>query len=187
MAGPLVVSAMPDPVLQERLDRMREAYFPAGRNRVPAHVSLFHQLPADILDLFVATTNSALRELEPAARIDGVRCLGRGVAYTLAAPGLSGLQAELAVRFASLLTKQDRQQYHPHITIQNKAEPAVARALAARLSAEFAPMAFAFAEIAVWHYEEGRWRAAAKLPWGGSGAPGDSCCSSQALRSRPPP
>jgi hypothetical protein len=42
---PLIVTLLLDPEAQERSDRLRSAHFPAERNHVAAHVTLFHALP----------------------------------------------------------------------------------------------------------------------------------------------
>ena len=52
---------------------------------------------------------------------------------------LTTLRASLARAWAPWLTPQDRQPFRPHVTVQNKAAPAEARALVERLSAGFAP------------------------------------------------
>jgi len=51
------------------------------------------------------------------------------VAYTLDAPELAALRAGLAAAWEPWLTPQDRQRHAPHVTVQNKVAPAVARAL----------------------------------------------------------
>ena len=42
---PLVVTLLLEPSAQERFDRVRAAHFPAERNHLAAHVTLFHALP----------------------------------------------------------------------------------------------------------------------------------------------
>ena len=42
---PLILSAVLDAPVQERLDALRRAHFPPERNHLDAHVTLFHHLP----------------------------------------------------------------------------------------------------------------------------------------------
>ena len=44
---PLVVTLLLDEVAQERFDALRRAHFPADRNHLQAHVTLFHALPGE--------------------------------------------------------------------------------------------------------------------------------------------
>ena len=94
--GTLVVTAQFGAETQRRFDAMRQEHFPVGRNRVPAHISLFHTLPVRLLDALTEDARRALPGLTPEARLTGVRFLGRGVAYAVEAPGLSRLRATLA-------------------------------------------------------------------------------------------
>ncbi len=142
---------------QARFEVLRQRHYPAALNRIPAHLSLFHQLPED------AETEATLREVaEPtvafAVQVTGVRSLGRGVAYTVAAPELQRLHAELARRFESDLIPQDRQRFQPHIVVQNKAAPAEAKALLAELQAGFAPQTARATGLLWWEYLGGPWR-----------------------------
>jgi hypothetical protein len=95
-----------------------------------------------------------------------VRFLGRGVAYTLASTGLTELRRDLAVAWEPWLTPQDRQRHAPHVTVQNKVDPAVARALHARLSAAFEPGTVAARGLGLWRYLGGPWEPVARYPFG---------------------
>ena len=132
---------------------------------VGAHVTLFHALPGERVD-------DVRRELALAAdrppfdvTVTGLRFLGRGVAFDLAAPGLSAMRADVAAAFADDLTPQDRQWRHPHVTVQNKVEPAVARALHAELSAGFTPWTATARGLGLWHYRGGPWDLDAEFPF----------------------
>jgi hypothetical protein len=56
-----------------------------------------------------------------------------------------------------VLTPQDRASWRPHVTIQNKVEPAEARALLDRLKADFRPRPLAIVGFASWYYRGGPW------------------------------
>src|SRR3546814_6949572 len=81
----------------------------------------------------------------PAARLAEVMLLGRGVAYRVESPELTALRDELAEAFAGLLVPQDQGRPRFHITVQNKVEPAEAKALADELRRAFRPRPLAIA------------------------------------------
>jgi hypothetical protein len=120
-------------------------------------VTLFHALPGE--------RSAAVRdELATAAArppfdvaVAGVRFLGRGVAFDLAAAELTALRSTLATRFEPWLTPQDRQWSRPHVTVQNKVEPSVARALHAQLTAAFEPRTVTARGLGLWRYLGGPW------------------------------
>jgi hypothetical protein len=92
--------------------------------------------------------------------------MGRGVGYRVDSPGLAEIRAELAHAFTGLLTPQDQAGWRPHITIQNKVEPAVAKALHAELAARFVPRPLGLAGLAAWFYRGGPWEQIARYPFG---------------------
>jgi hypothetical protein len=98
--------------------------------------------------------------------VTGVRFLGRGVAYELSAPDLDELRGSLSRTWAPWLTPQDRQWHRPHVTVQNKVAPEVARALHARLSAAFEPERVTARGLGLWRYLGGPWEPLAELPFG---------------------
>jgi hypothetical protein len=155
--APIIVSALFAPGDQAWFDRQREAHFPAERNVLAAHLTLFHHLPPSAAPELARRLREATRSPAPAARIAGVFSLGRGVAYRIDSPGLSAIRAELAEAFAGLLTPQDGQGWRAHVTVQNKVEPAAARALLAELQAKFVARPVALAGLASWWYRGGPW------------------------------
>jgi 2'-5' RNA ligase len=178
---PLIVTLLLDSTAQERFDRLRAAHFPArplpgsrperargggeGVFRLAAHVTLFHALPGSAVDLVSADLVHAADRPAFDVAVTGVRSLGRGVAYTLDAPELTDLRAGLARAWSSLLTPQDRQRHSPHVTVQNKVEPAVARALRDRLAAEFVPHRVGARGLGLWRYLGGPWAPVAEFPF----------------------
>ncbi len=155
---PLIATARPGAAALARFEALRRTHFPPARNVVPAHISLFHQLPGSEADAVVARLKLAAREHpQPAVEVAGLRSLGRGVAYTLRSPSLAALHADLAAAWAPLLIPQDRVRFAGHVTVQNKVDPAVARATLAALSAGFTPWTFAVVAIDVWRYLDGPW------------------------------
>ena len=155
---PLILTARPDAATLARFEALRRAHFPAALNRVPAHISLFHQLPGSEYAAVVERLRLTAREHpRPPVTATGLRSLGRGVAITLRSPGLAALHADLAAAWEPLLIPQDRQRFAGHVTVQNKVMPAAAKATLATLSAGFVPFDFSIVAIDVWRYLDGPW------------------------------
>ena len=164
-ASALIVTLLLEPGAQERFDRLRAAHFTAERNHLAAHVTLFHALPGEQVDAVSADLADAARRPAFDVAVTGLRLLGRGVAYTLDAPELTVLRAGLAAAWEPWLTPQDRQRHAPHVTVQNKVDPAVARALRDRLAAEFVPHRVGARGLGLWRYLGGPWAPVAEYPF----------------------
>lgn len=152
---------------QNWFEAQRQAYFPPALNHIPAHLSLFHQLPGD------ANTGNVLRssaeQQRPfTLRMDGVRSMGRGVTYTLTSPELQSLHRALATQFTPHLTPQDRQPLRPHVVVQNKVEPAEAKLLLAQLQAGFRSREVPATGLLWWEYLGGPWRKLEEFPFSGT-------------------
>lgn len=151
-----VVTLAFDPVLQDRLERERRQHFPPERNIVPAHVSLFHHLPAEAGPEMRAILATACAGFAPMpATVTGVMSLGKGTAYRMQIDGR--LHAMLASAWHGMLRAQDRQAWRPHVTIQNKVTADAARSLHAGLSAGFMPFGGHAVAVRIWHYLGGPW------------------------------
>lgn len=148
-------------------DGLRRAHFPAERNQLPAHLTLFHHLPPSALDELRRLIAAELRgSVRPAARISRLLPLGRGVALAVESPGLVAIRARIADAMLGKLTPQDQAGWRPHITIQNKVTPSEARALLQALRADFRPRPLAIAGLALHHYRGGPWESAGEWKWG---------------------
>jgi 2'-5' RNA ligase len=124
----------------DRFQALRQAHFPAHRNFIPAHLTLFHHLPGCDPAAIAADLAATLHARTPVRlHATGLRFLGRGVAYAFDAPELTLLRNDLAARWSASLTPQDRQSFCPHVTVQNKVDPEEARKLKQRLEAGFQP------------------------------------------------
>jgi hypothetical protein len=156
--APIVVTALLGAEDQAWFDGLRRRYFPPERNQLPAHLTLFHHLPPGILDELKHRLAGATRgQRAPEARVSGLMSLGQGVAYRIESPDLDGIRALFAEAFAGLLTPQDRAGWRPHVTVQNKVEPAQAKALLAELRADFRLRAVRISGLASWWYRGGPW------------------------------
>ena len=163
--APLIVSAALDAPLQDRLDALRREHFPPERLVVGAHLTLFHALPGDQLEAVLAACRELAAQQQGGplpARATEPMPLGRGVAIRIEAPGLKELHRALQERFADVLTPQDRQGLHAHVTVQNKVEPAAAKALLAQLREVFEPQDGQVEALAVWRYHGGPWEPAGR-------------------------
>ena len=167
---PLIVTAALNEGAFAWFEDLRQIHFPPRRNRVPAHLTLFHALPGEHEPFIAETLKAACRECEPMQlSVRGPWFIGRGVAYRLASAELEHLRSELANAFSPWLTPQDRAPFRPHITVQNKAEPADARLLLERLQLEFEPFDIVAEALLVWRYLGGPWEAIARLPFSACG------------------
>jgi 2'-5' RNA ligase len=164
--APLIITLELDAATFTRLDELRKAHFPAALNRIPAHLSLIHQLPGDRLE----EVASSLAALAPAGAIplelSGLRLLGRGVAYDVTSPLLIELHRRIVKCWAEALIPQDRQKFTPHVTIQNKTSPQAARALRDALARDFQPIRGHGVALLVWRYLGGPWRLERRIGFG---------------------
>lgn len=157
-AAPVIVTATMGAADQRHFDRLRETHFPPERNHLPAHITLFHQLPPSSRDELDGLIRSIAADTPPpAAMIRDVYSLGRGVAFRIESPDLLAIRACIAGRFHGLLTAQDRGTPRLHITVQNKAAPGEARALQAALAERFHPHPLRIIGLAAHLYRGGPW------------------------------
>ena len=157
MAAPLILTLLLEDEAQARFDRLRAEHFPAERNFLQAHVTLFHALPGDHEDAVRAELGAAADRPRFSVAVTGVRSLGRGVAYDLASAELDDLRRGLADAWAHWVMPQDRQRHRAHVTVQNKVAPDAARALHQRLSASFEPGSVTATGLGLWRYLGGPW------------------------------
>jgi len=147
-----------DPDSTTRFDALRNWHFPADRLVVGAHVTLFHHLPGDQEPAIrIALADEAGRHRPLTATVVGPCSLGRGVAYDLDCPALVAARARLAERWTDRLTPQDRGWRRPHVTVQNKVTPEVARATLAELQSRPPLPPVTVLGFGLWRYLGGPW------------------------------
>jgi hypothetical protein len=160
MAQPFIVTAELPRDLFAWVNGLRAAHFPRERNWLKAHVTLFHAFAPSLREELRAMLGAlAGRYAAPACRLDGLMDLGGGTALRLHSPGMLEIRAEIAEHFHGALTAQDQHSPRLHITIQNKVEPAVARALQAELAPRLSPREFAFTGLGLHLYTNPHWEA----------------------------
>lgn len=162
MMSPLVVTLRCEGEGWHRCQDLRQKHFPPERNKVPAHIALFHLLPGEELAQVEADAFAVCSAFSSfPVQVTRPRSLGRGVALNLQSPELLELHGALSRTWEPWLTPQDQAKFSPHVTIQNKVNPAVARALLHSLTLSFEPFSFSATGVEVWHYRNGPWEPAA--------------------------
>lgn len=158
MTAPIIITAEMGKTDQAWANRLRREHFPPERNHLDAHITLFHHLPPGHLPE-IRSRLAALASLcpPPTARLSDVMLLGRGVAYRIDSPELLGLRDELAHDFSGLLIPQDQARPRLRITVQNKVEPPIAKALHTELSAIFQPRTLTISGLEAHYYRGGPW------------------------------
>jgi hypothetical protein len=156
--GPLIVTALFGGADFAFLEGLRRRHYPAERNRVPVHCTLFRHLAPDLGPELKRRLSAETRGIRPPeARLAGLIDLHDGVAFRIDSPELEDIRAGLAEAFAPMLIPQDRAGWSPHVTIQAKADRRTAKALLAELAATFAPRPLRIAGLASWRYLDGPW------------------------------
>ena len=164
---PLIVTALLDEASQAELDDRRRRWFPPGRRVVGAHLTLFHALPGGRV-VEVREVLDAVADRAPVrAGVSAPVSLGRGVAHPIDAPELVELHGRIGKAFAGDLTRQDGSRLRPHVTVQNKVDPATARATLAELSASHRPWTATATGLGLWRYRGGPWEAVTTFPFRG--------------------
>jgi hypothetical protein len=158
MTAPVIITAEMGEADQAWANALRARHFPPERNFLDAHITLFHHLPPSHLAEIKSRLAGLASECPaPVARLTEVMMLGKGVAYRAESLELLAIRDELAKAFQGLLIPQDQARPRLHITVQNKVEPATARALHAELSANFQPRPLIISGLAAHYYRGGPW------------------------------
>ncbi len=167
--APIIVAAEFGPADFAWLDGLRRAHFPPERNQIAAHLTLFHHLPPSLLPELDMRLKAATRGVKrPDAAIVEPMSLGRGVALRVRCDALVRIRTDLVEAFQGMLTPQDQAGWRPHVTIQNKVDPAAARALLATLTADpTIARPLAITGIATHYYRGGPWEPIARYRFAG--------------------
>ena len=157
-AAPFVLTLELDGYSFGLLDELRRRYFSPERNLVPAHVTLFHQLPGDrgreIKGMLkTAADKQAWIEVE----VSEVKGMEHGVAVFLRSARLNALRDSLSAEWWPWLGDRDRSGFRPHVTIQNKVDPAEARRTQRLAAAELRLRTVTGIGLHLWRYAGGPW------------------------------
>lgn len=158
LSGALIVTAQMGAEDFAWLDALRRRLYPPERNRVPAHLTMFHTLTP-------SAEHEARRRLAghsarpaPTARIVGLMDLGGGIAFRVVSDELDAIRDELAEDLHGLLGAPDSGGWRPHVTIQNKVAPKAARELLRSLERDFQPRPLRIAGLGLHRYLGGPWK-----------------------------
>ena len=159
-AAPFIVTAeLPGDILAWA-DALRRAYYPPERNKLAAHVTLFHSFAPSLREeLRGYLPQVAAEHAPPSARIAGLMDLGRGTAIELTCEHMLAIREEIADHFHGSLTEQDRHQPRLHVTVQNKVTKEEARALQRALEPGMEKRGFHFTGLGLHLYRGGPWEA----------------------------
>ena len=167
MAGALIVTAELAEGDYSWLEGLRRTHYPPGRNQVPAHLTIFHALPPSAETELRARLGRIVRQAPPSAKIAGLMDLGGGVAFRVVSAELDRIREELGDGLHGLLGAQDSGGWRPHVTIQNKVAPKVARALKESLERSFREQPLAISGLGLHRYLGGPWERLALYPFRG--------------------
>ena len=157
MAGALIVTAELGQSDLAWLDSLRRAHYPAERNQLPAHLTMFHALPPSVEGEVRARLAELVRRPAPCATVAGLMDLGGGVAFRIVSDDLDRIRAELAHDLSGLLSAQDRAGWRPHVTIQNKVSNRDAQELRHSLERGFQPRPLSIRGLGLHRYLGGPW------------------------------
>lgn len=149
-------------------DGLRRMHYPPERNRLEAHVTLFHSFAPSLRhELRGFLPRIAGEYAPPPARITGTMDLGTGTAIAIRGEGLQAIRAHIAEHFHGSLTAQDRHEPRLHITIQNKVAREAATALQRELAGVLEERDFTFTGLGLHLYRETYWEALGRWPFRG--------------------
>jgi len=168
MSAPFIVTAELPPDVLSWADALRRAHYPPERNKLAAHVTLFHSFAPSLREELRRTLGRfAGHYAPPEARCEGLMDLGRGTALAIQSPSMLAVRAAIAEHFHGALTAQDSHEPRLHITVQNKVTPTEARALQRELSATLQLRPFRFPALGLHLYRDTHWETLGTWPFRG--------------------
>ncbi|KAK9896187.1 hypothetical protein P389DRAFT_180032 [Cystobasidium minutum MCA 4210] len=179
---PVIVSAWLDDPIQEHFSGLRSKYFPAHRNYIQGHITLFQTLPSESLDLILQTLQQECSATPPFEIFcEPYKLTPNAVVYIpLKADKLISIRGNLRGSFKKNfdMTHQDvNPHYKPHATIVNK----VTKEEAARVFKEVKRLPRdeklkhgRALGLDVWFYRGGPWEHIRRISFGNSGGSRDS-------------
>jgi len=165
---PLILTLALDAASQAFFDRLRLQHFPPERNFLKAHLTLFHHLPPEEESIPTVIKKVCAQHTLMPLQVQAVVSIGKGVAFKIECPPLQQLHAFLQQQWKPWLLPQDVQKLWPHVTVQNKVDPATAKALQQQLSGSFTPFEAWGTGLTLWVYEGGPWRWLQHFPFVGA-------------------
>lgn len=156
--APLILTLALDEAAFLFFNQLRQEHFPAERNYLKAHLTLFHHLPGAEQSTITKHLEQVSQDQPPLSlAVSEVRSIGSGVAYRLVSQELQDLHHRLSWEWQAWLTPQDQQTLWPHVTVQNKVSKQKAQALYQQLSNAFEPFTATGIGLQLWEYQGGPW------------------------------
>lgn len=156
--NPVILTLKISPEAAAYFTELRKINFPAERNYLDAHLTLFHHLPGNEDAIFNAVKTVCEKQKPLVLKVTEVVSIGAGVAFKLESAELKQLHKNLQQQWQLWLTPQDKQALWPHITIQNKVDRQTAVQLQQELSATFTPFEIEGEGLTLWEYLNGPWQ-----------------------------
>ena len=164
-ASPLILTLALNEEASAFFNSLRKKYFPPERNFLQAHLTLFHHLPPTESTVWDDIKTSANQCAVLEAAITDVVSIGKGVAYKIECLPLLQLHRTLQQKWQQWLTPQDKQKLWPHVTVQNKATPAIVKHTLEKLKESFQPFTAYGTGLSLWRYEGGPWKFIETFPF----------------------
>lgn len=163
----MIVTAELAPEHLAWLDALRRRHYPADRNQLRAHLTMFHALPPSLEGEARHRLALAASAEAPRATIAGLMDLGGGVAFRVVSEDLDRIRDNLVDAFHGMLGAQDSGGWRPHVTIQNKVSVREARRLLETLEARFQPRPLGIRGLGLHRYLGGPWQMLGTWPFRG--------------------
>lgn len=152
----IIVTLKLDENAQSFFNEQRTKYFPAHCNYVDAHITLFHKLPSNNLDVENVLEKFAQRTTFDIC-INEIVLQNTGVAYQILSDELMILHKQMQEELQQYLIRNDLKKLWPHITIQNKVTAYKAYKTHAVLIPFFEPFNVMAIGFTSWYYVKGYW------------------------------
>lgn len=156
--NPLILTLSLDKDAFDYFTRLRDKHFPPERNFLKAHLTLFHQLQKEEKAIIETLSDICAQQRPIPLKVEGPISLGNGVAFKIASEELQQLHRFLQQQWQPFLIPQDKQKLRPHITVQNKVKPEIAKELERSLSDTFSPFIIQGTGFTLWEYLGGPWK-----------------------------
>ena len=162
-----ILTLLTDAAHHKRMTAIRDQYFPKRINKLEAHLTLFHALPASRMDSDLIPVIKSVASSTSAFKVHAVRPfrLKRGVAISVAKNTGSAQAQEVHNALqrpwldAEFLSEQDRGGCRVHYTVMNKVEDeAVIQKALGDLGNDFRGDWGTAEGLGLWKYDRGFWR-----------------------------
>jgi 2'-5' RNA ligase len=157
-SAPFVLTLEMDGEAFAAFDALRREHYAPERNLVPAHVTLFHRLPAErAREIRLLLTKLASAERPIDVEVGEAKVLQSGVAIFLDSPRLHALRERLAGEWWPWLEARDQAGFRPHVTIRTTESEAEARRTRESLGRGVLPRRLRGLGLHLWRYRDGPW------------------------------